>query len=102
MKPRAHYNFMGRKSRAPDAPYQTALTFDEPAEPEPVAHPVVCESGAELPEYTITPKWIDCAGRTRTWDLLDPKGGRVAEIATKRDAKKLARILTDMTGGRGR
>lgn len=44
--------------------------------------------------FTFTIGWVDCAGRTRTWFLLDPNGKKVAEICTKRDVKRLIAMLS--------
>lgn len=46
--------------------------------------------------YTVVPGWIDTAGRTRTWYILDPAGKRFAEITRKGVAGKLAAILSKM------
>jgi len=43
--------------------------------------------------YTITTGWIDTYKRTRTWNLLDPSGAKVAEITTKTAAQRLADTL---------
>lgn len=51
------------------------------------------------PRYTTAPAWIDAMGRTRTWNLLDPSGEKMAEIATRRDAEKLAAIFNRILGG---
>lgn len=51
--------------------------------------------------YSTVPDWIDTAGRTRTWSLLDPNGAKVAEIATRRDAEKLADLLNRLLPGSG-
>lgn len=37
----------------------------------------------------ITTGWIDTAGRTRTWALIDSKDGKLAEVTTKRGAYEL-------------
>ncbi len=47
-------------------------------------------------EHTTAPAWVDAAGRTRTWSLLDPSGEKLAEIATKRDAEKMAALLNKL------
>jgi hypothetical protein len=35
-------------------------------------------------------------GRTRTWSLRDPAGEKLAEIATRRGAEKLAALLNNL------
>lgn len=52
--------------------------------------------------YSTAPDWVDTAGRTRTWSLLDPSGAKVAEIATRRDAEKLADLLNRLMPAEGR
>ncbi len=44
--------------------------------------------------YTIKPGWIDCAGKCRTWILLDADGKRIAAVTTKRAALLLVALLT--------
>ena len=44
--------------------------------------------------YSIARGWIDTAGKTRTWFLLDPSGKRVAEVTTKRAAECLVALLS--------
>lgn len=63
--------------------------------PLPQPSKEVVEASAPRPkgEHTTAPAWIDAAGRTRTWSLLDPSGEKLAEIATKRDAEKMAALL---------
>ncbi len=82
---------------------QTVIDFDAPApEPvEPVANDVVAERSAaerSAPEYSVATGWIDTAGKTRTWLLRDPHGTQLAEITTKRDARKLADLLNRVMG----
>ena len=43
--------------------------------------------------YTIKRGWIDCAGKCRTWFLLDADGRRLAEVTTKRGAMALLALL---------
>ena len=83
------------------APQQTVIDFDAPppkpraAVPQEVAEPAP-------PDYSIAPAWIDTAGRTRTWALYNPHGTQLAEICTKRDANKLAALLSrSEEAGRG-
>lgn len=73
-----------------------ATSGGTPKRPEPAAG----ESAAPTapPAYTTAPAWIDAAGRTRTWSLLDPAGTKLAEITTRRDAEKLAALLTRVLG----
>ena len=73
---------------------QTVLAFDE----EPAAPPASTVAEHSEPGYSTAPKWIDTAGKTRTWELRDPEGSHVAEITTKRDAEKLAKFLNGITG----
>lgn len=89
---------------SPTASGQTVIEFDAPA-PEPVKPAPAPDAVAEQsdPEYTTAPKWVDAAGKTRSWSLLKPDGTQFAEIVTKRDAKNLADFLNDLTSGqRGR
>lgn len=72
--------------KAPKRPARSDET-SAPAEASPEPDPLA---------YSTTPAWIDAAGRTRTWSLLDPAGGKVAEITTKRDAEKMADFLNGM------
>jgi len=51
------------------------------------------EGEPAAPSYRTAPAWVDTAGRTRTWNLFDPAGEKLAEIATRRDAEKLAALL---------
>ena len=44
--------------------------------------------------YSIKRGWIDCAGKCRTWYLLDPDGKPIAEVTKKRDALKLIALLS--------
>jgi hypothetical protein len=37
----------------------------------------------------IEPGWVDTAGRTRTWRLLEATGEVIAEVTRKRDALRL-------------
>ena len=47
----------------------------------------------------ITQGWIDTAGRTRTWALIDSREGKLAEVTTKRAAYALkARLEAQQTG----
>ena len=50
--------------------------------------------------YQITPGWIDTYKRTRTWNLLDPQGAKVAEVTTKTAAQRLADTLNSKDGNR--
>ena len=43
--------------------------------------------------FTLVPGWIDTAGRTRTWRLVDAKGKLRAEMTTKRDAGEVVAAL---------
>ena len=43
--------------------------------------------------YQFEKGWIDCAGRTRTWFVLDSDGRRVAVVTTKRAATRLVEML---------
>ena len=43
--------------------------------------------------YSIKPGWIDCAGKCRTWRLLDAEGKQIAEVTTKRGAMALLALL---------
>jgi hypothetical protein len=63
--------------------------------------PGPAEMKSQTPEtgYTTAPAWIDATGRTRTWNLFDPSGEKMAEIATRRDAEKLAAIFNQLLGG---
>lgn len=80
---------------------QTIIDFDAPP-PEPVTLSSQQVAEPEPPEYSVSPAWIDTAGRTRTWSLTDPHGTQMAEITTKRDAHKLAVLLSRVMGsGRG-
>jgi hypothetical protein len=73
---------------------QCAIDFHAPAEPP------VGQAEEPKPEYRITTGWIDTADRTRTWNLLDPQGTKIAEVATKRDGSNLASFLNFVdTGG---
>lgn len=60
---------------------------------KPAAEPTSVPSESTTPQFSIDLGWIDTAGRTRTWVLLNPHGTQMAEICTKRDALKLAAIL---------
>jgi hypothetical protein len=63
--------------------------------PETVAEPA--------PEgYHVRRGWISTAGRTRTWNLLDPSGQKVAEIVAKRDAQKIADAFNRITSEIGK
>lgn len=69
--------------------------------PTPAPAPVVSEPAPAC--YTTAPAWIDTAGRTRTWNLHDPAGAKMAEIATLRDARKMAALFNCLMGeGKGR
>ena len=50
--------------------------------------------------YQITPGWIDTYKRTRTWNLLDPQGMKIAEVTTKTAAQFLADVLNAKEGNR--
>ena len=50
--------------------------------------------------YKITTGWIDTYKRTRTWNLLDPQGVKIAEITTKTGAQLLADVLNAKEGNR--
>lgn len=85
---------MPRRSKSPV--YQTSLDVAAAPEPRQVEPPTLPASNTiaeRSPEYTTAPKWVDTAGKTRTWVLCDPEGGHVAEITTKRDAQRLADLL---------
>jgi hypothetical protein len=82
-------------------PYQPAIDFNSPdPEPEPAAPPIpaVPENAAAdnvsepTPEYNVAPAWVDTAGRTRTWSLLE-SGTKLAECTTKSGAQKIADLL---------
>lgn len=47
----------------------------------------------ESANYSITPKFIDTAGKTRTWSISDAKGAEIAAVTTKRGAQKVASML---------
>jgi len=49
--------------------------------------------------YKITTGWIDTYNRTRTWNLLDPQGMKVAEVTTKTAAQQLADTLNEKGEG---
>lgn len=68
----------------------------QPASKEEVVPPTENAGETSLPAYHTLPAWIDGAGRTRTWALLDPAGAKVAEITTKRDAERLVDFLNGM------
>ncbi len=42
--------------------------------------------------------WIDTAGKTRTWALLDTNGRKIAEITTKQAAQDIADRLNKQEG----
>ena len=76
---------------------QTVMDFNAP-EPQPEPAPPtradrVAETVAKEPQFGIAPGWIDTQKRTRTWNLLDTSGNKMAEITVKRDAQKLAYIF---------
>lgn len=43
--------------------------------------------------FTLIPGWIDTAGRTRTWKLVDARGQLRAEMTCKRDAETVVESL---------
>ena len=85
-------------------PAQAAPVYQ--ATPQPQARPKSAPQPEPRPNaFHVTPGWIDTADRTRTWNLMDRNGGKLAEITTKRDAEKLANILNrvrEANVGRGR
>lgn len=69
-----------------------------PASVPPTREPPSEERGeAALALYRTAPAWVDAAGRTRTWSLLDADGEKLAEITTRRDAERLATFLNQLT-----
>lgn len=89
-----------RHRRARSAP--TSLT-PPPARPaerreQPVPPPVETVPEPAPAGYTTAPAWIDITGRTRTWNLFGPAGEKLAEIATRRDAEKLAALFNRLMG----
>ena len=44
--------------------------------------------------YSIIRGWVDCAGRCRTWVLVDEGGERIAEVTRRRDASLLIALLS--------
>ncbi len=38
--------------------------------------------------------WIDCAGKCRSWKLIDETGETIAEITTLKGAREILRRLT--------
>lgn len=85
----------------PERPRRGAVAYGATSEPPIPSAPRTqssvppADTAAESPPagYTTAPAWIDTAGRTRTWSLFDPSGEKMAEIATKRDAEKLAALF---------
>jgi hypothetical protein len=82
---------------APDA--ASAPHAGGKGEPAPVDRVSETGTGPERPRYTTAPAWIDTAGRTRTWSLIDPEGRKMADITTKRDAEKLAEVFNRIMQG---
>lgn len=92
-------------ARPPQRPRRRTAVYSTTA--DPVAPPAAPKQSRPAsvdavaptaPAYTTAPAWIDAAGRTRTWSLLDPSGAKLADITTKRDAEKLAALLTRVMG----
>jgi len=88
----------------PERPRRRAAAYSatsaEPVRPKPrqrrqppAPHPAAPTAAPQPTGYTTAPAWIDAAGRTRTWALFSPAGERMAEIATRRDAEKLAELF---------
>ena len=112
-KRRALYTAHPQATPAPDAVHEDTQppAQEPPAQGEPVYSAIIRrKAAASAPEETpnafhIAPGWIDAQDRTRTWNLMDKNGGKLAEICTKRDAAKLANILNrvrEANVGRGR
>ena len=101
-KRRALYTARPQATPAPDAVHEDTQppAQEPPARREPVYSAILRRKAAAAPApeeapdaFHIAPGWIDAQDRTRTWNLLDTNGGKVAEICAKRDAQKLADIL---------
>jgi hypothetical protein len=48
---------------------------------------------AVAPKYEVVPHWIDTSGRTRTWSVVKPCGGKLADTTTKQGAKRITELL---------
>lgn len=95
----AHSPSPPQRPRRRTAVYSTtADPVAPPAVPKQLTPAAVDAVTPTAPTYTTAPAWIDAAGRTRTWSLLDPSGTKLADITTKRDAEKLAALLTRVMG----
>lgn len=91
----AHSPSPPQRPRRRTAVYSTtADPVAPPAAPKQSRPASVDAVAPTAPAYTTAPAWIDAAGRTRTWSLLDPSGAKLADVTTRRDAEKLAALLT--------
>jgi hypothetical protein len=44
--------------------------------------------------YTVETGWVDVSGKTRNWRLIAPNGTEMAQVTRKKDALRLAEVLT--------